>query len=66
MSYGFAECKTADQSSKNDSTTVTNPSESEDKPAGLGAAALQQTTTLLTLAVTQDQAPQSVLSLLRQ
>jgi pilus assembly protein CpaB len=43
-----------------DSITVTNRSESEDKPAGLGAAALQQTTTLLTLAVTQDQAQKLV------
>jgi|tagenome__1003787_1003787.scaffolds.fasta_scaffold20757577_2 pilus assembly protein CpaB len=43
-----------------DSTTVTQPSESKDKPAGLGTAALQPTTTLLTLAVTQDQAQKLV------
>jgi pilus assembly protein CpaB len=43
-----------------DSTTVTNPKESEDKPTGLGAAAMQPTTTLLTLAVTQDQAQRLV------
>jgi pilus assembly protein CpaB len=43
-----------------DSTTVTNPTESKDKPTGLGAAALQPTTTLLTLAVSQDQAQRLV------
>jgi pilus assembly protein CpaB len=43
-----------------DSTTVSKPTDSEDKPAGLGAAAMQPTTTLLTLAVTQDQAQRLV------
>lgn len=43
-----------------DSTTVTDPSASQDKPAGLGAAAMQPTTTLLTVAVTQDQAQKLV------
>ena len=43
-----------------DSTTVTKPTNSEDKPTGLGAAAMQPTTTLLTLAVTQDQAQRLV------
>jgi pilus assembly protein CpaB len=43
-----------------DNTTVTDGSAPKDKPSGLGAAATQQTTTLLTLAVTQDQAQRLV------
>ncbi len=43
-----------------DSTTVKEPSDSKDKPAGIGAAGLQPSTTLLTLAVTQDQAQRLV------
>jgi pilus assembly protein CpaB len=43
-----------------DSTTVEPRKESEDKPAGLAATAMQPTTTLLTLAVTQDQAQRLV------
>src|SRR5947208_2179602 len=39
-----------------DSTTVTKPDQSRDKPSGLAAAVTEPTTTLLTLAVTQDQA----------
>jgi pilus assembly protein CpaB len=43
-----------------DSATVKPRQESEDKPSGLAATALQPTTTLLTLAVTQDQAQRLV------
>jgi pilus assembly protein CpaB len=43
-----------------DSTTVTDSQKTQDKPSGLGAAAMQKTTTLLTLAVTQDQAQRLV------
>ena len=43
-----------------DSTTVTSKPENQDKPTGLAASAMQPTTTLLTLAVTQDQAQRLV------
>jgi pilus assembly protein CpaB len=43
-----------------DSTTVTDQKPSADQPSGLGAAAMQSTTTLLTVAVTQDQAQRLV------
>ena len=43
-----------------DSTTVTSSDKAQDKPSGLGAAAMEPSTTLLTLAVTQDQAQRLV------